>query len=168
MAIEEGIRARIHRRLEELLGTEEAAVLMASLSDPDQVATKVDLHATEERLGTRMDGLERRMDGLGQRMGGLGRRMEKLEVRVDQLEERFTLKLEASEARTGERIADLNASLLKQMRAQAATFTRSTVIARVVDHRLGRAGVRRTPRLSAPTLCTCPKGTPPRVTNPLI
>lgn len=131
MAIEEGIRARIHRRLEELLGTEEAAVLMASLSDSDQAATKVDLHSTEERLGTRMDGLEQRMGGLEQRMGGLDRSMEKLEVRVDQLEERFTLKLEASEARTGERIAELKTAMFEQLSEHAATFTRSTVIALV-------------------------------------
>ena len=43
MAIDEAMRHRIHDRLGELLGTEEAAAFMSSALLPEELATKVDV-----------------------------------------------------------------------------------------------------------------------------
>jgi hypothetical protein len=52
MAIDEAMRHRIHDRLETLLGSEEAAALMAALP-PSEVATKQDLE--DLRAATKND-----------------------------------------------------------------------------------------------------------------
>ena len=49
MAIDDAMRHRIHDRLEHLLGTDEAAALMAALP-PTEVATKSDLEHLREVL----------------------------------------------------------------------------------------------------------------------
>jgi hypothetical protein len=68
MAIEERDRLALHRRLEQVLGSEHAVTLVASLPpSDDRVATGRDV----ARLEARMDHLEARMDRLEARMDGL-------------------------------------------------------------------------------------------------
>lgn len=57
MALDEELRHRIHRELERVIGSEEAAGLMDAVSSADweRVARKDDLRASEERLGLRFD-----------------------------------------------------------------------------------------------------------------
>ena len=67
MALDEAMRHRIHGRLEELLGTDEAAALMAELSSQDRLLTRIDrletkLDSVEQRLDAKIDGVEERLD----------------------------------------------------------------------------------------------------------
>jgi hypothetical protein len=68
MAISERDRLALHRWLEEVLGTEHAVTLLASLPPPDdRVATGrdvVQLEGRMDRLEDRLDRLEDRVDGL--------------------------------------------------------------------------------------------------------
>lgn len=50
MAIDEAMRHRIHDRLGELLGPEEAAAFMSSALPPDELATKVDVQVLRTDL----------------------------------------------------------------------------------------------------------------------
>lgn len=86
MAVEE-VRARLRRRLVELVGMEEADLLMDRPPGGwEELVTKDWLHlelavihtrldAIDGRLGGRMDGLESRMDTLASRMGSLEREL---------------------------------------------------------------------------------------------
>lgn len=77
MAIDERSRHELHRKLEEVLGPDEAATLMAHLPPVGwaDVTTKHDLAQLEERMNLRFQSLEDRFDG----------RLAQLEGRIDQL-----------------------------------------------------------------------------------
>ena len=64
MAISEESRHHLYKRLEQVLGTREATVLMEHLPPVGwaDVATKRDLDAFEERTVMRLDQVERRLD----------------------------------------------------------------------------------------------------------
>jgi hypothetical protein len=87
MAITEETRHRLYQRLEEVIGHDEATVLMEHLPPVGwaDVATKRDL----DHLERRFDGLEHRFGGLEHELGGLQRRFEGLEGRFEGLEGRF-------------------------------------------------------------------------------
>lgn len=103
MAIDEGTRHRIHERLEELLGSEEAAALMAQIApvEWEEVATKSDLRLLEERmqLVVRSE-LNALRAEIADRMADLSERMERQAT-----------------------------SFSERMEKQATTFVRSTVAA---------------------------------------
>jgi hypothetical protein len=63
MTVDERAQHRLYRKLEEILGTEEAGTLMAQLPPTGytDLATKNDLAALEERLILRMESLEHRL-----------------------------------------------------------------------------------------------------------
>jgi hypothetical protein len=65
MAIDERARHELHRRLEEFLGADEAATLMAHLPPVGwaDVVTKHDLAQLEERINLRFQAMEDRFDG---------------------------------------------------------------------------------------------------------
>jgi hypothetical protein len=65
MALDERSRNLLHQRLQEILGTEAAAILMEHLPPGGfaQLATKDDLRAVEERLGLKMDALRHELLG---------------------------------------------------------------------------------------------------------
>src|SRR5260370_27232214 len=75
MAISEEARYALHRRLEEMLGPEEATILMEHLPPVGwaDVATKHDLAHLEQRLEQRFELLESRLEGRLQ--AGLNRMM---------------------------------------------------------------------------------------------
>jgi hypothetical protein len=63
MAVDERARHRLYRRLEEVLGTEEAGTLMTQLPPVSiqDLATKRDLEILEHKLTAKMERLARQM-----------------------------------------------------------------------------------------------------------
>jgi Fic family protein len=82
MAIDERARHELHRKLEEILGADEAATLMAHLPPVGwaDVATKHDLAQLREYMNMRF--------------GSIDQRFESIDQRFDSLEERFEGKLD--------------------------------------------------------------------------
>jgi len=72
MAIDERARHELHRKLEEVLGPNEAATLMSHLPPVGwaDVATKHDLALLEERMNLRFQSMEDRIDGKLDRLRG--------------------------------------------------------------------------------------------------
>jgi hypothetical protein len=79
MAIDERARHELHRKLEEVLGAEEAATLMAHLppvgwadvaTKRDLILLKQDLAQFEERMNLRFQAMEDRFDGKLDRFRG--------------------------------------------------------------------------------------------------
>ena len=64
MTMTDAERTALHNKLTDVLGTKEASKLMAHLPPIrwDQLVTKDDLKASEERLGARIDGTNARID----------------------------------------------------------------------------------------------------------
>ncbi len=84
MAISEESRHHLYQRLEQVLGAEEAAVLIQHLPPVGwaDVATKRDLDALETRVGMRFD----RVDD---RFAVMDRRFEQIDHRFEQIDRRF-------------------------------------------------------------------------------
>jgi hypothetical protein len=72
MAIDERARHELHRRLEEVLGPDEAATLMSHLPPVGwaDVATKHDLAQLEERMNMRFDMVDQRLVSMEERFDG--------------------------------------------------------------------------------------------------
>ena len=70
MTMTDAERTALHNKLTDVLGTKEASKLMEHLPPIrwDQLATKDDLKASEERLGARIDGTNVRLDGTNARI----------------------------------------------------------------------------------------------------
>ena len=96
MAVDE--RARLHRKLEEVLGPDEARTLMSELGSRG---------VTREELREELRGLEIRLVGIDSRMDG------------------FESKLELLEARMDAKLATLETRMLKRMNDQTRTFVRT-------------------------------------------
>jgi len=98
MAIDERARHELHRKLEEVLGAEEAATLMAHLPPVGwaDVATKHDILLLKQDIA---------------------QFREYVDLRFQSMEDRFDGKLDKLEGRLYERLADF-----------AATYARTTVI----------------------------------------
>lgn len=107
MAITEEARHHLYRRLEEVLGPEEASTLMEHLPPVGwaDVATKHDLDHLAEVLGMRIDHLDARME----------HRFTESELRWD---ERFTSGLAALEVRILNAFSDFR----DESRSEAAAF----------------------------------------------
>lgn len=152
MAISEQARHEMHRKLEEVLGAEDAARLMSHL--PPQgwadVATKVDLdhlaaltrrdiEISEGRLSAQFEGrfgaLERRIDridaGLGARIDGLDARMDGLGHRFDEVDAKLATigTGMAAQAEVSQRLAETMGRELGQLYKELAAHTRTTVYA---------------------------------------
>ena len=78
-------RTALHNKLTDVLGTKEASKLMEHLPPIrwDQLATKDDLKASEERLGARIDGTNVRLDETNVRLDGTNARLDETNVRLD-------------------------------------------------------------------------------------
>ena len=72
MAIDERARHELHRKLEEVLGPEEAATLMAHLPPVGwaYVATKHDLAEFREYMNLRFESIDQRFDSMEERFEG--------------------------------------------------------------------------------------------------
>lgn len=115
----------LYARLEEVLGTEPAGILMNQFPTESDLATRDDV----TDLGTRFDGLETRFDGLETRFDGLERRFDRLEVRfdglvgrVDQIDAHIE-RLEAHMVRFDDKLDGFHQALRDQSRTYMLTMT---------------------------------------------
>lgn len=128
MAIDEETRHRVHLRLEELFGSEEAAALMAQIApvEWEEVATKADLRLLEERMQlfvrAEINGLRAE---IAERMAQLYERMAELYERMTDLSER----MEKQATSFSERMEKQSTSISERMEKLATTFVRTTVAA---------------------------------------
>ena len=91
MTISEDSRHRLHERLDEVLGREEASTLMEHLPPIgwSDVATRHDLLHFERRLDMRVDQVEMRFDQVDTRFEQVDARFEQVDVRFEQVDARF-------------------------------------------------------------------------------
>ncbi|MCY4664579.1 MAG: hypothetical protein OXC00_07940 [Acidimicrobiaceae bacterium] len=84
-------RTALHHKLTDVLGTKEASKLMEHLPPTgwDQLVTKDDLAASEERLGARIDGTSVRLDSTNERLDQTNERIDSTNERLDQTNERI-------------------------------------------------------------------------------
>ena len=138
MALDEAMRHRIHGRLEELLGTDEAAALMSALPSEDRLAQRIDrlgeqlvqrIDGVEQRLDTKIDGVEQRLeakiDGVEQRLEAKIDGVEqRLDTKIDGVEERLTLRIDvAVERARAETSREARHALLASFGVLAAVAT---------------------------------------------
>ncbi|MFV9672357.1 MAG: hypothetical protein ACNYZH_03965 [Acidimicrobiia bacterium] len=76
----------LYARLEEVLGTEPAGILMNQFPTESDLATKADMDALGDRLGTRIDRIEIRIDGIDNRLDGIDNHLAIVDARFDRLE----------------------------------------------------------------------------------
>jgi hypothetical protein len=155
MVVDERARLALHRRLEDVLGGEQALTLMEHLppvgwadvaTKHDIVVLKRDLDALGERLGLRMDALEARlgsrMDALEARLGSrmdalearLGSRMDALEARMGGLDARmgeFDARMGEFEQRTDLKLEALEHRMLARFHADLISQTRLFVFSTI-------------------------------------
>lgn len=114
MALTEPARHRLHRRLEEILGSDEANTLMHHLppSNWADLATTDDLAHLETTLGTRVDltesRLERRIDLTESR---LERRIDTLDHKIDAVDHKLDSKIDGLEHRLRTEMADMRTEM---------------------------------------------------------
>ena len=122
----------LYARLEEVLGTEPAGILMNQFPTESDLATRTDvtdLGVRFDGLETRFDGLERRFDTLETRFDGLEQRFDRLEVRFDALEGRVDQidarmdRLEAHMVRFDDKLDGFHQALREQSRTYMLTMT---------------------------------------------
>ena len=100
MAVSEESRHRLYSKLELVLGSEEATVLMEHLPPVGwaDVATKRDLDALEARIGGRFEAVDARFEAVDVRFDALESRMDArfdaMDSRFEALEGRLTAKFE--------------------------------------------------------------------------
>jgi uncharacterized coiled-coil protein SlyX len=115
----------LYARLEEVLGTEPAGILMNQFPTESDLATRSDV----TDLGTRFNGLETRFDGLEGRFDGLERRFDRLEVRLDALEGQVGQidarmdRLQAHMVRFDDKLDGFHQTLREQSRTYMLTMT---------------------------------------------
>ena len=87
MTMTDAERTALHNKLTDVLGTKEASKLMEHLPPIrwDQLATKDDLKASEERLGARIDGTNVRLDGTNVRLDETNVRLDGTNVRLQEM-----------------------------------------------------------------------------------
>ncbi len=113
MAVDERERRGLHTALVGALGEEAADTLMAQLPavPRDDLATKADLEALEQRMDARFEALEQRMD-----------------ARFEALEQRMDARFEAMEYRLLAAFrGELNAAVTSQTRTMIFTTTGAVV-----------------------------------------
>jgi len=101
MAVSEESRHRLYSKLELVLGSEEATVLMEHLPPVGwaDVATKRDLDALEARIGGRFEAVDARFEAVDARFEAVDVRFEAVDVRFDALESRMDARFDAMDSR---------------------------------------------------------------------
>jgi hypothetical protein len=134
MAITEESRHHLYLKLEEVLGSEEAATMMEHLPPVGwaDVVRRRDLDEFEARMDLRfgqMDGRFEQMDGRFEQMDG---RFEQMDGRFEQLDVNFGLRLDAGLSRLESRILREFGAYRDQIHAGQRTTQRQVVLALVV------------------------------------
>jgi hypothetical protein len=91
VSVSEGQRMELSRWLEDRMGTDRAASLMAMLppSGWSEVATKQDLAELEQRQSLRFDAIDQRFDAIDQRFSGIDQRFVSIDQRFVSIDQRF-------------------------------------------------------------------------------
>ena len=107
MAISEQDRHELHGRLEEVLGAQHAATLMAHLPPVawQDLASKRDLVLLEERLGAKIEGLDAKIDNVDAK---LGNKIEGLDAKIDTVDAKLGARIEALDAKVDGRYEALD------------------------------------------------------------
>lgn len=121
MAITDAERHRLHTKLDEVLGEDDAAVLISHLppSGWSDVARTRDLEHLETRLGGRIDRLEAQME---HRIALLEERFNVVDERFNRVDERFN----RVDERFGTMEARFDASLQRTLRTETNRFLAAT------------------------------------------
>ena len=141
MTISEESRHRLHERLDEVLGREEASTLMEHLPPIgwSDVATRHDLMHLERRVDVRFEQVDARFDQVDLRFEEVDRRFEEVGRRFDAVDQRFDqldVRFELVDERMDRRTSELRSDLQKDMRtnnmaligAMAAMFSALGVV----------------------------------------
>jgi hypothetical protein len=117
-------RLRLHRKLQDVLGADEARTLMDELGAEGLTAGTLrgELQGVEKRLGSRISSLEDRMDA---KVGSLEGRMD---AKLGSLEDRMDAKLEILSSRMDARMSALEARLLERMNDQTKSLLRTFMV----------------------------------------
>jgi hypothetical protein len=121
-------RNLLYARLEEVLGTEPAGILMNQFPTESDLATRADV----TDLGVRFDGLETRFDGLETRFDALEGRVDHLDTRMDRLDAhmmRFDDKLDGFH----QALRDQTRTYILTMTGVMASFTAVVVAAGILN-----------------------------------
>lgn len=141
MTISEESRHRLHERLDEVLGREEASTLMEHLPPIgwSDMATRHDLLHLERRVDVRFEQVDARFDQVDLRFEEVDRRFEEVGRRFDAVDQRFDqldVRFELVDERMDRRMSELRSELHKDMRtnnialigAMAAMFSALGVV----------------------------------------
>ena len=141
MTISEESRHRLHERLDEVLGREEASTLMEHLPPIgwSDMATRHDLLHLERRVDVRFEQVDARFDQVDLRFEEVDRRFEEVGRRFDAVDQRFDqldVRFELVDERVVPRLSELRSELHKDMRtnnmaligAMAAMFSALGVV----------------------------------------
>jgi hypothetical protein len=91
VAITDAERHRLHTKLDEVLGEEDAAVLISHLppSGWSDVARTRDLDLLEARIDQRFDAIDKRFEATDKRFDAIDKRFDAFDKRFDAFEERW-------------------------------------------------------------------------------
>ena len=127
MSLSEQSRFELHRGLEEVIGSERAATLMAHLPPTGwaDVATKQDLAALEgrmdlrfARIDLRFDGIDQRFDVIDQRFDVIDQRFEAIDQCFEAIDHRFDAidgRFQTTDQRLEERLQHFETSILLEL-----------------------------------------------------
>ena len=120
MSLSEQSRFELHRGLEEVIGSERAATLMAHLPPTGwaDVATKQDLAALEGRMDLRFARIDLRFDGIDQRFDVIDQRFEAIDQCFEAIDHRFDAidgRFQTTDQRLEERLQHFETSILLEL-----------------------------------------------------
>ncbi len=122
-------RNLLYARLEEVLGSEPAGILMSHISTETDPATKTDIVDLGERLGVRMDGIDTRLDAVDVRFDAIDARFDAIDTRIDRIDTRIDRidtridRLEAHMVRFDDKLDGFHEALREQTRIYMFTMT---------------------------------------------
>ncbi len=112
----------LYARLEEVLGTEPAGILMNHIPTDSDIATKADIDTLGDRLDTRIDRLDVRIGGIDARLDGIDARLDGIDRRFDHVDSRLD-RLEGHMIRFDDKLDGFHQALRDQTRTYMFTMT---------------------------------------------
>jgi|GEM_PF-250715 predicted nuclease with TOPRIM domain len=119
MSVDERALLALHRRLDDVLGTDEAATLMSQLplTPATELLTKEDGRRFDARfteIDHRFDRVEERLDRVEERLDRVEVRLDRLEDRMDRFETRMMAKLSEEFAHLDDRVDSAISKAMRQ------------------------------------------------------
>ena len=124
MVVDEQSRHKLYRRLEEVLGPEEATTLIEHFPPVGwaDVATKHDLVALEQRIDLRFDRVDDRFKVIDDRFKVIDDRFKVVDEKFTRLEESLGWRFDGLDDRIKAATSDLRATFEHELRSQTATM----------------------------------------------